>query len=70
MVDILHDMASEGFKEKLDDLVADAVKHAMADIESKFHDIRLFLNELLLRNVDCHDPADWWKRGTDTEAED
>ena len=70
MTDIIHDMAKAGFKEKLDVLVADAIKGAMQDCQAKFHDIRLFLELLALRCPDCHDPADWWKRDAEPDEDE
>ena len=72
MVNILHDMAQTGFKERLEALVADAVKDSVDDIQAMFSDIRFLLQELLLRCADCHAPADWWKRNVqpDDDGED
>lgn len=67
---IIFDMAEAGFSEKLDALVAHALKHAVADIHGMFFDIRLLLQDLLLRIADSHDPADWWKRVEPDEDQD
>ena len=69
MVQIISDTAEAGFKEKLDALVAHALKHAVADIHGMFSDIRLLLQNLLLRIADSHDPADWWKRGAEPDED-
>ena len=70
MLTILDDMAQAEFKEKLDGLVADAVKDSVAEIQAMFSDIRRLLIDLLVRCRDCHDPADWWKRGADSDEDE
>ena len=69
MVEILDNMARAGFKEKLDTLVADAVKSSTSEMQAMFSDIRSLLIDLAVRCRDCHDPADWWKNGMDPEQD-
>ena len=70
LVAILDDMAQTEFKEKLDALVADAAKESVAEIHAMFSDIRGLLIDLVVRCRDCHDPADWWKHGTEPDEDE
>ena len=70
MTEIISDMAEAGFREKLESIVRGAVEHIEKETHAMFSDIRLMLFELLHHFADSHDPADWWKRGTDLDEDE
>ena len=70
MIQIISDMAEVGFREKLESIVRGAVERSEKEIQATFSDIRLMLFELLQHFVDSHDPADWWKRGTESDEDE
>ena len=47
------------------------VAEVKAALEPVLHDKMVdILHDILVRCRDCHDPADWWKRGADPDEDE